>query len=124
MGARQAAVHIAVAVIALGLAVALVLWRLDRDPWGDAAAHVRERIAPGELVVLHPSFHFREVRAFAGLPVVAGAPLHEARRFPGVWVVSAEPLPGSFRALDSALGASSRATVGPLEVHHWPGGNP
>lgn len=121
MAARHPAVHIAIVVIALGLAVGLVAWRLDQDPWVRAAAHVRERSTPGELVVITPSFQHREVRAFEGLPVIAADSLSpsDARRFPGVWAVSSAPLPPALSRLDQTLGAPVRTELGPLVVHHW-----
>lgn len=121
MGPRHAAVHISVAVVALALAVALVLWRLDREPWPHAAALVRAETAPGELVVLTPAFHYREAHAFRGLPVVAADSLSsvDARRFPGVWVVAAAPLPQALERPLARLGEPVRSTVGPLTVLHW-----
>lgn len=117
----RSAIHISITVAALALAAGLVLWRLDRDPWPHAADLVRAETAPGELVVLTPAFHFREARAFEGLPVVAADALSsvDARRFPGVWVVAAAELPKSLARPLERLGEPVRTTVGPLTVLHW-----
>jgi hypothetical protein len=118
MAHRSKVLHAAIVALALLCCVALVWWRLSRDPWAAAADHVRAHASARDLVVLTPAHHFTDASSFAGLMVVAADSLSpsDARRFDAVWVVTpTEPPKPLARAL-APLGEPERSDVRGLSV--------
>jgi hypothetical protein len=115
------------AAAGLILLAALALWLFQgtgpQDDLRAATERIKARIAPGELVLLHPPGNAVYLDCLEGLPVLASATLKRAdlAGVAGVWLVTTMPRQAlrTHKVLGKAFKKGGRAEYDSVTLHHF-----
>lgn len=98
--------------------------RGDTKSWKEAAAHIKRKFSPGEVVVVHPAGDAAAaMEHLAGLPTICdprkkNMPL-DSLRASGLWIIGTKKPDGRLKKAKSAWGKSAEALYTDVFLNHY-----